>query len=119
MGTGRAGLGKDGTRPEAVSLYLPQDITWGPDAAPYVLDWNNHRVRSVVDGLVETVIGTGELGDAPDGEATGVSLNHPTHVSFAPDGKLVLSAWHNSKVKEMSMSERELVTICGSGARSY
>ena len=119
MGTGRAALGEDGHPPEEVGLYLPQDIAWGPDGNPYVLDWNNHRVRTVVDGLVQTAIGTGELGDAPDGKATEINLNHPTHVGFAPDGQLVLSAWHNSKVMEMSMTDRELHAVCGTGARSY
>jgi DNA-binding beta-propeller fold protein YncE len=119
MGTGRAALGEDGQAPEDVSLYLPQDIAWGPDGQPYVLDWNNHRVRTVVDGKVETAIGTGELGDAPDGQATEISLNHPTHVGFSPDGQLILSAWHNSKVMEMSLSSGEVHVICGSGARSY
>src|SRR5690606_31986328 len=114
MGTGRASLGNDGDPPDQVGLYLPQDITWGPDDRPYVIDWNNHRIRSIVDGVVETVIGTGELGDAPNGKATEVSLNHPTHISFSPDGKLLLSAWHNSKVMEMSMTSRELEVICGS-----
>jgi DNA-binding beta-propeller fold protein YncE len=119
MGTGRAALGEDGHAPGEVSLYLPQDLAFGPDARPYVLDWNNHRVRSVSHGRVETVIGTGELGDAPNGKASKINLNHPTHVSFSPDGKLVLSAWHNSKVMELSMSSGEIKAICGTGARSY
>lgn len=119
MGTGRAALGTDGVSPVDVSLYLPQDIAWGPDGNPYVLDWNNHRVRSVVHGVVETVIGTGELGDAPDGRATEIGLNHPTHVGFSPDGKLVLSAWHNSKIMEMSLGGDEIHAICGTGARAY
>ena len=33
--------------PLEVSLYLPQDLTFGPDEQPYVLDWNNHRVRTI------------------------------------------------------------------------
>ena len=119
MGTGRAALGHDGVPPEEVSLYLPQDITWGPDGNPYVLDWNNHRVRSVVDGHVQTVIGTGELGDAPDGKATEIGLNHPTHIAFAPNGKIMLSAWHNSKIVEVDPSSKEAHAICGTGARAY
>src|SRR5688500_4491096 len=82
LGNGEAGLGEDGMPPLEVSLYLPQDLAFGPDEQPYVLDWNNHRVRTIADGMVETVIGTGYLGDATDGPARDVSLNHPTHVSF-------------------------------------
>lgn len=120
MGTGLAGLGEDGVAPEDVFLYLPQDLTFGPDGQPYVLDWNNHRVRTVdQDGKVQTVIGTGYLGDAPDGPSLNASLNHPTHATFTPDGKLMLSAWHNSKLIEVDLAANELQTICGDGSRAY
>lgn len=120
-GSGSAALGRDGVSPLDVSFYLPQDVTWGPDGRPYIVDWNNHRIRTITeDGLVETVIGTGELGDAPEGPALSTRLNHPTHVSFTPSGELVLSAWHNSKVMAMDMAVRELDVLCGlSGKRSY
>jgi sugar lactone lactonase YvrE len=120
MGTGKAGLGKDGVGPLEVQLYMPQDLTFGPDGQPYVLDWNNHRVRTVdADGRVRTVIGTGELGDAPDGVAVETRLNHPTHVTFAPDGALILSAWHNSKVARVDLGAGTIQTICGTGGRAY
>lgn len=120
MGTGLPGLGEDGVDPVDVNLYLPQDLTFGPDGQPYVLDWNNHRVRTVnQDGLIETVIGTGYLGDAPDGPVLNASLNHPTHVSFSPDGMLMLSAWHNSKVMEVDLDRDQMQTICGDGSRAY
>lgn len=98
MGDGVAGLGEDGVAPDKVRLYLPLDLTWGPDGRPYVVDWNNHRIRTVVDGKVQTYIGTGELGDASQTTVEDVRLNHPTQVAFSPDGKLFVAAWHNSKV---------------------
>ncbi len=120
MGTGVAGLGHDGVAPEAVKLYWPQDLTFGPDGLPYVLDWNNHRVRRVTaDGKVQTVVGTGELGDAPNGPATSTRLNHPTHVAFDPLGKLILSAWHNSKVARVDIATNTFETMCGTGGRDY
>lgn len=119
MGNGKAGPGQDGQSAHEVRLYLPQDLTFGPDAQPYVLDWNNHRVRTLVEGRVQTVIGSGEVGDAPDGPATGVSLNHPTHVAFDPEGRIVLSAWHNSKVMRCDLNTGELETLCGDGDRSF
>ena len=119
MGDGRAAIGKDGLGPKAVSLYLPQDLTWGPDGRAYVMDWNNHRVRVVDGDVVRTLVGTGELGDAPDGPALQTRLNHPTHVSFAPNGHLILSAWHNSKVMQLDLGSGQISAICGTGARSY
>lgn len=120
MGNGVAGLGHDGVAPTQVSLYLPQDVTVFPNERIYVLDWNNHRVRTVNEsGVVETVIGTGELGDAPEGPGLNASLNHPTHVSVDPEGKMVLSAWHNSKVMRWDPDSRMLINLCGTGARDY
>ena len=118
-GTGKAGLGKDGVAPTAVSLYLPQDLTFGPDGRAYIVDWNNHRIRVIDQGKVQTLIGTGELGDAPDGDGLQTRLNHPTHVAFSPDGKLILSAWHNSKVMQYDLSTHEIKAICGNGERTY
>jgi adhesin/invasin len=120
MGTGVAGLGQDGVPPEEVLLYLPQDLSFGPDGQPYVLDWNNHRVRTVdADGTVQTVVGSGYLGDAPDGQARTASLNHPTHVTFTPAGKMLVSAWHNSKLVEVDLQAGTMASICGDGSRAY
>lgn len=119
MGNGEAGLGQDGVAPLEVSLYSPQDLTFGPDGKPYVADWNNHRVRTITDGKVETVIGTGYLGDAVDGPALEASFNHPTHINFDADGRLILSAWHNSKVMRYDPDTQLIETLCGTGARDY
>jgi sugar lactone lactonase YvrE len=119
LGNGEAGLGEDGVPPLEVSLYLPQDLTFGPDGLPYVVDWNNHRIRTIVKGKVQTVIGIGEVGDVMDGPALRASLNHPTHVSFDDQGRLILSAWHNSKVLRYDPSSKLLSTLCGTGKRDY
>ena len=120
MGNGEAGLGEDGVSALEVSLYLPQDLTFGPDGQPYVADWNNHRIRTLAkDGKVETVIGTGYLGDAKDGPAREASLNHPTHVAFDDEGRMILSAWHNSKVMRYDPDTTLLETLCGTGMRDY
>ncbi|NUN15461.1 MAG: hypothetical protein HUU55_17695 [Myxococcales bacterium] len=119
MGKGKAGLGHDGVSPREVLLYLPQDVSFGPDGRPYVLDWNNHRIRTVQDDKVITVLGTGELGDAPKGKGPEISLNHPTHVAFDPAGNLILSAWHNSKILRMNLSTLDVEPICGTGGRDF
>ena len=119
VGTGQAGLGDEGLDPLASELYLPQDLTFGPDDRPYILDWNNHRVRVIDAGVMRTLIGTGQLGDAPDGPALAASLNHPTHISFDPLGRLIMSAWHNSKIMRYDFSSGRIESICGNGSRTY
>lgn len=119
-GTGEAGLGGERLDPRQTDLYLPQDYTVGPDKLGYVIDWNNHRIRRInADGTTESVVGTGELGDAQDGEGAYSNLNHPTHMSIAPNGKFIIAAWHNSKIMEFDPATTQLKTLCGNGARSF
>jgi sugar lactone lactonase YvrE len=119
MGTALAGLGEDGLDPLQTDLYLPQDVTAAAGGTVYVIDWNNHRIRTVRDGVTVTVVGTGYLGDAPAGTADEVSLNHPTHITEMPDGKIIVSAWHNSKILQYDPASNHVEPICGTGARSY
>jgi hypothetical protein len=118
-GTGIPGLGPDGLDPQQTAFYTPMDLTFGPDNLPYIIDFNNHRVRTIRSGVVETVIGTGEIGDAPEGLATQVRLNHPTNIAFDPAGNLILAAWHNSKVMKMDMSTKMLTRYAGDGSRAF
>jgi hypothetical protein len=118
-GTGQAAQGGDGLPPTQTDLYWPQDITFGPDGTSYIADWNNHRIRMVKNGIAQTIIGTGELGDGLDGPALETKLNHPTHVSVDPTGNLIMAAWHNSKVMRYDFATKMITTICGNGQRSY
>ena len=91
----------------ATRLYLPQDMTVGPDGRLYVVDWNNHRIRVIgADGVMHIVAGIGELGPSVDDPSTD-RLNHPTNVAFDPMGppdELWIAAWHNSRVKTATSS---------------
>jgi hypothetical protein len=119
-GNGVAGYNGDGLPARSTALYLPQDGAFGPDGAFYFLDWNNHRVRRIrADGVVEAVAGNGAIGDAKDGVALLISLNHPTHLSFDHQGKMLLSAWHNSKVKMIDLTTGMATNVAGTGARAY
>lgn len=118
-GTGVAGDGADGQLALRTRLYLPQDATVGPDGRLYVVDWNNHRIRAISDdGRMAIVAGEGELGLDSDDPATG-RLNHPTDVVFSPDGRMVIAAWHNSKVKTVDLATGEILDTCGNGKRGF
>ena len=118
-GTGIAGMNGDGKDGPETQLYLVQDATVGPDGLIYFPDWNNHRIRRIVDGVVETIAGTGELGDAKDGDALYVQFNHPTNVNFDSQGRLLIAAWHNSLVKRMDFSTGLVENLAGTGARAF
>lgn len=118
-GNGLAGLNADGHPPLETALYLPQDGAVGPDRNLYFADWNNHRIRRIKDNVVETIAGTGELGEGRDGEALYVQFNHPTNVEFDNDGRLLIAAWHNSLVKRLDLETGFVVNVCGTGARAF
>lgn len=123
-GTGEAGWNGDGLAPENTSFYWPMDVELSPAGALVVLDWNNHRVRQLPSGGVfQTLIGTDFAGDGPPmqedrtaagARGTDVELNHPTDVTFLPDGTLLLAAWHNHKVRRWDPATGMVHVVCGS-----
>ncbi|MCC7538977.1 MAG: hypothetical protein IT379_22315 [Deltaproteobacteria bacterium] len=119
-GTGAAGyLGDDGPATGA-DLYLPMDAAYGPDGLLYIVDWNNHRLRSIdANGDIHTVAGTGRLGDGPNGNALEHDFNHPTDILFDAQGRIIIAAWHNSKLKRFDPAAGTVEDICGTGRRAY
>jgi hypothetical protein len=110
--------GDDGPATEAL-LSFPQDTLTASDGAMYLLDWNNHRIRKVVDGTILHVAGRGELGGTLDDPANS-DFNHPTGMLFTPDEtRMLVAAWHNSKVRTLDLASREIVDTCGDGRRAY
>ena len=119
-GDGKNGYaGDEGPALEA-RMSLPQDTLHAPDGTMYILDWNNHRIRSLsADGVIHHVAGRGELGGTLDDPAN-ADLNHPTGFVLDPSGAhLVIAAWHNSKIRELDLGTGEIADSCGDGRRAY
>lgn len=104
------GFNGDGKAVRDSMLYYPLDIEFAPDGAPWVVDWNNHKVRKVVGGKFQTVMGS-FVGDgdgtpadwtAPGIDGTLCNLNHPTDIQFRPDGSFILDSWHNHKIRSFA-----------------
>jgi len=124
-GNGDPAFYGDGLDRREAMLYWPTDLAFAPDGRAYILDWQNHRVRRVnADGVFETVMGTGDVGDGPDSgnerTAPGVSgtdcnLNHPTDVTFDRDGTVVVAAWHNHKIRRLDPATGLESVVSGAG----
>lgn len=123
-GTGEPAFNGDGLSLRASAMYWPMDLEFSPAGEALVLDWQNHRVRRAgADGLFETVIGTDQIGDGPDEgselppgvPATTINLNHPTDIQFAPDGTVLLAAWHNHKIRRYAPGSGMAEISSGSG----
>jgi hypothetical protein len=112
-GYGLPGRGEMGRPPKSTQLYWPQDVTFDPEGQPVVLDFNNHRViRLNKYGRFDRIIG-GTFGSPFDGLAKEIQLNHPTNVNFGPNGKMILTCWHNSILMEMDMTTGWIQRYCG------
>lgn len=119
-GDGVAGLGREDVPAEESMLYLPQDMAFAPDGTPYLLDWNNHRIRAILaDGTIVTAAGDGMIGDGPEGPALDARFNHPTNIAFDPEGRMTMAAWHNSRIERVDFSTGELSFVAGDGTRAY
>jgi sugar lactone lactonase YvrE len=122
-GNGVPAFNGDGRALTDSSFYWPMDLEFSADGRAYVLDWNNHRVRRVEDGVLRTVIGTDLPGDGPPDQSdmkpegalgTDVELNHPTDIQFMPDGSMLLAAWHNHKIRRYDPVSGRVWVVCGS-----
>jgi DNA-binding beta-propeller fold protein YncE len=112
--TGEAGgAGDNGPAADALH-YWPMDITMGTQGKFYIVDWNNHRVREVdANGIMTTIIGSGNLGDDYSGDATSIDLNHPVSLTIGDDGNYYLASWHNWKIKVIDKNTNQVSAPVG------
>ena len=118
-GIDRPGKSGDGELPHEATLYFPMDVAFHTDGTPYIVDWNNHRIRSVSGGVMTTVVGTGVEGDLIFGPALDSMIDNPTSVAVDAQGRVAIAAWHNSFVVRYDPESGELERICGDGSRTY
>jgi len=127
-GTGKAAYDLGGHPLRDSHFYWVADLRF-TSTGIYIMDWNNHVVRRVTpQNTLETVVGTGFVGDGDDGLtdlngppgplALDVHLNHPTDIIEIPNsgGKLLVSAWHNHKLRVFDPSNGRMYVSCGRGA---
>jgi len=123
-GSGEQGFNGEGGPATSAAMYVPQDTAISPDGELWILDFNNYTIRAIhADGTIEAIIGNGQVGDSPPPEvaampAINATFNHTTDLFFH-DGYLYLSAWHNSRIKRVRLSDMMIENFAGLGRRTY
>jgi sugar lactone lactonase YvrE len=100
-GTGETGYGGDGGPALAATFNGPKGIAYSAgDHSLYIVDTENHAVRrmSLESGLIETVLGTGERGDGPDGDPLACRTARP-HGVFVHEGVVYVTDSESHRVR--------------------
>lgn len=119
------GFEGDGATVAEARFSQPSAAAVGPDGTLYVLDQRNQRVRAIsVDGLVDTVAGTGLAGFAGDGGSPrDAAFNFPAGTNPEPggglavdgEGRLYVADSLNHRVRRIDFALDRIETIAGTG----
>jgi DNA-binding beta-propeller fold protein YncE len=103
-GTGEQGYTGDGAPALAARFNGPKGIAYSArDHALYIVDTENHVVRRMLldSGIIETVLGSGERGDGPDGDPLQCRLNRP-HGVCVHDGVVYVTDSENHRIRAVT-----------------
>ncbi len=97
-GTGVWGSNGDGPA-DAVWLYQPTAVGFGPSARVEFADYNNHRIRALLsDGMVTTLAGTGLHLNAAAGPASLSPMENPIDLARCDDSGFFIAEQHAARV---------------------
>ncbi len=112
-GGSTASLGDGGLAVNA-RLFGPQGLTVDAAGQIYISDTGNHRVRKVgLDGIITTVAGTGEGGNAGDGGlATNAKIYSPYGLAVDAAGDVFFTDWMFNRIRKVT-PDGKIATIAG------
>ena len=115
-GTGRLGYGGDGGPARQATLRFPKGVTIDARGIVYIADTGNNRIRRInLDGIIGTVMGTGNRGFRGDGGlAANAPVALPKGVLAAPDGSVYVSDSANHAVRKIHR-DGVVFTVAGTG----
>ena len=117
-GNGIAGYSGDGGPAMLASFNLPHEIRFDRAGDLYIVDMNNHAVRSIniKNGTISTLAGTGKPGYSGDGgPATKAQFDKPHSLQFGPDGSLYVCDIGNHVIRCIDMETKTISTFAGTG----
>ena len=119
-GNGDNEFGGDGRLAKSVAITLPQSIAVDAYGNIYIADTDHHRIRKITKGMITTVAGNGQDGNAGDGgQATSAQLRSPRGVAVDASGNIYISDVMSNIVRMVTMSTGIISTVAGSGSAGF
>jgi len=116
------GFSGDGGPATAAQLSGPSAIAFDAAGNLLIAEAGNNRLRRVdaATGVITTIAGCGEKGDAGDGgPATAARLSSPLGVAVAADGAVLIADTGNHRLRRIDPRTGMIATIAGCGRRGY
>lgn len=100
-GTGQKGFSGNGGPAKLATLSGPKGIAVAPDGTVYVADTESHSIRKIDPkrGTIHAVVGNGQKGDGPVGEAISCQLARPHGVYVDKTGDVFVGDSENHRVR--------------------
>lgn len=104
-GTGVTGYDGDGGPAKQARLSGPKGISWAPDGSLYLADTESHTIRRVdlKTGIIDTVVGTGQRGDGPDGDPRKCRLSRPHGIFVGSSGTVYIGDSESHRVRVLEV----------------
>jgi trimeric autotransporter adhesin len=120
-GNGQNGFSGEGGQATFAAIGVSQSIAVDASGNIYIADADNRRIRKVTKstGIITTVAGNGEYGNAGDGgQATSAQLSSPRGVAVDASGNIYFSD-DSSLVRMVTKSTGIITTVAGSETSGF
>ena len=111
----------DGGPATSADLYYPRGLAVDTKGSVYITDDQDHVVRKVTAGIINTIAGIGGLpGYSGDGgPAANAQLNAPQAVAVDPAGNVFIADTGNYRVREINAQTGIITTVAGTGNSTF
>jgi uncharacterized protein (TIGR03437 family) len=119
-GNGSPGFSGDAGSANGATLHGPEDVAVGSNGVVYIVDTGNALIRSVTNGIINTVAGSGAIGFAGDGAAaTRAALFQPFAIAVDGSGNFYIAEVGNDRIRKVTASSGFISTIAGTGTLGF